>query len=83
MHGNGVSPDHIYDDYADKYDFLLREVVGYADPDLVAEMASNLNIPLEAKVVDFACGTGLTGQCLHKKGYSNLTGIDASTKMME
>jgi len=37
----------------------------------------------DVEILDFGCGTGLVGQCLNEMGYSNISGIDASEKMLE
>jgi predicted TPR repeat methyltransferase len=49
---------------------------------MVAEMAENLKLPLDSKVVDFACGTGLAAACMSKKGFTDFVGLDASSGMI-
>ena len=36
----------------------------------------------QVKVMDLGCGTGLVGQYLYEKGYTNVDGIDASQGML-
>ena len=82
----GFASDQVgayYDKLSEKYELVLRDCVGYADPDMVAKAADNLeDLPKEAEFLDFASGTGLIGDSLKEKGFSNFTGIDASLGMM-
>ena len=72
-----------YDDLAEKYDETLVDVVGYPDPEQVAQTISEyLKLPKDIKVIDLGCGTGLVGQELKKLGYCNVCGTDASPGML-
>lgn len=62
--------------------------MGYPDPEYVAKHVDqiaqkNEMDKSEVKVVDFACGTGLVGQYLEEKDFTNITGLDISPKMLE
>ena len=39
--------------------------------------------PLELRILDVGCGTGLVGSELHKIGYRDLDGLDASPEMLK
>lgn len=62
---------------------------GYPDPkkvqEYVSHIATNQIIPKHrAQILDFGCGTGLVGKYLKEDGgFENITGIDASSKMLE
>ena len=54
-----------YDDISTNYD-AIQQVVGYPDPELIAEKTKNIALDKmiarsEALVADFGCGTGLVG----------------------
>jgi len=70
-----------YDEWADTYDCDLEEVDAYQAPQKTAEKLAEYGVP-EAEVLDIACGTGLSGAAFHKAGFTNLTGIDYSEKML-
>ena len=72
-----------YDDYVDDYDHFLRNAIGYADPDVMAIAFEDLKVPLDAKILDVASGSGLLAISLAKKGYKFFDGIDASQKMID
>ena len=71
-----------YDDWAESYD---AELTGsdYRTPqrcaDALARHAANPGAP----VLDFACGTGLSGLALHRAGFTAIDGIDLSPGMLE
>lgn len=39
--------------------------------------------PENAKIIDFACGTGLVGKHLHEQGFKHMVGLDVSPNMLE
>lgn len=71
----------IYDAWAASYD---TEIVdnGYATPArcaaALAQAAGDLSVP----VLDFGCGTGLSGLALHGAGFQTIDGIDLSREML-
>lgn len=75
--------DHIAKNYEGIY---LR--LGYPDPKKVAEMVDkyttikNLNKDT-VRILDLACGTGLIGQELSKRGFKHIVGYDISSGMLE
>ena len=40
-------------------------------------------MPLKSRILDAACGSGLTGVALAQLGYENLEGIDISARLLE
>ena len=75
-----------FDGLADNYEGAYVRA-GYPDPqqcaDYVSKFAKNLGLSKDAPIVDFACGTGLVGQRLNEAGFTNVTGLDVSSKMLE
>ncbi|KAI6649784.1 hypothetical protein LOD99_6573 [Oopsacas minuta] len=50
---------------------------------LLDDVLSKLKFNKDCKILDVGAGTGLVGEEMHKFGYSNITGIDLSEKMLE
>lgn len=71
-----------YDDWADEYD---QDVVsqGYVTPSRVAEALAKFVSPGEQVVLDYGCGTGLSGVALNEAGFNHIDGIDLSQKMLD
>jgi len=55
---------------------------GYVGPETAAAIARNY-VPLDSRVLDAACGSGLTGVALRHLGYTRITGIDISAGLLE
>ena len=58
---------------------------GFHDPLKCAELTKDVigDGCVDAKVMDFGCGTGLVGKYLNEKGFKSIDGIDASRGMIE
>lgn len=72
----------LYDDWADSYD---AEVAGegYATPGrCAAALAQHIDDPT-LPILDFGCGTGLSGQALRQAGFTTIDGLDLSADMLE
>jgi predicted TPR repeat methyltransferase len=72
----------LYDDFAPTYDDTLLSKWGYEAPATAAEMLAR-HIPLESTVLDAGCGTGLTGEELHRVGFAAVHGADISLPSLE
>ena len=81
----GRAEEH-FDDVADNYEGAYLRA-GYPDPQKCAEyvtrLAEELGLPNDTPIIDFACGTGLVGKHLNDEGFTNVTGIDVSSKMLD
>jgi predicted TPR repeat methyltransferase len=73
--------DH-YDRWAASYDQEIAEN-GYATPGRVAEALWQACPEPETAVLDFGCGTGLSGLALRRVGYNIVDGMDPSPEMIE
>ena len=71
-----------YEKWAASYDEEVAEH-GYATPGRVADaLWAQLPEP-QTPVLDFGCGTGLSGVALSRVGYKVIDGIDPTPKMLE
>jgi len=71
----------LYDDWADSYDDELTQNA-YATPNRVACALARYLEDKTAPVLDFGCGTGLSGVALHEAGLTNVDGMDPSADML-
>ncbi len=74
----------LFDDYADRFDHHLVEVLGYRAPALLAEALARLSgsgrLPYAA-ALDLGCGTGLMAAALGARA-TVIDGIDLSPRMI-
>jgi len=71
-----------YDDWADQYDADV-EGQGYRTPDRIAAALARFAADRSDPVMDFGCGTGLSGSALERAGFSNIDGADLSAGMLD
>ena len=71
----------LYASWATTYD---QEVVenGYATPDRVAKALKEYVSDKCTLILDYGCGTGLSGLALQSVGFENLDGLDVSKEMV-
>ena len=55
---------------------------GYVGPETAAAIMRNY-VPLDSRVLDAACGSGLTGTAMRTLGYRHIAGIDISARLLE
>jgi predicted TPR repeat methyltransferase len=78
----GESMRRYYDDWADTYDTDL-DMNDYRTPGrCAAALAAHLD-DLDAPILDFACGTGISGAALKDAGFTTIDGSDISDGMLE
>lgn len=71
----------LYDDWAESYDAEVQ-ANGYITPERIAEtLARHLTDQTQA-ILDFGCGTGISGTALAGAGFSTIDGCDLSTGML-
>ncbi len=71
----------LYDDWAASYDAEVGEN-GYATPGRVATaLAAHVDDQV-APVLDYGCGTGLSGHALRTAGFTVIDGMDPSAEMV-
>ena len=78
---NSGDIEQYYDQWAAEYDGDLQDW-NYEAPKEAAALLRQ-GVPLEAKVLDAGCGTGLSGQALKAQGYTHVTGIDLSQASLD
>jgi len=71
----------LYSDWSATYDAEVA-AEGYATPKRLAEALAAV-APPGTPVLDYGCGTGLSGVALKMAGFSNLTGFDITPEMVE
>ncbi len=71
----------LYDDWSASYDAEVAEN-GYATPGRCAAALAAHSRDLEAPILDFGCGTGLSGLALALAGFSTIDGLDLSAEML-
>ena len=71
----------LYASWATSYD---QEVIenGYATPDRVAKALKEYVSDKSTLILDYGCGTGLSGLALQSVGFKNLDGLDVSKEMV-
>lgn len=72
----------LYDDWAASYDAEITRN-GYATPARIAAALARLMPDRRAPVLDFGCGTGISGRALAEAGITTLDGCDLSRAMLE
>ncbi|MEM9576791.1 MAG: methyltransferase domain-containing protein [Pseudomonadota bacterium] len=72
----------LYDAWSKTYEAELAEN-GYATPGRCAEALAGHTSDLTAPVLDFGCGTGLSGLALRLAGFETIDGLDLSAEMLE
>lgn len=55
---------------------------GYVGPETAAAILRNY-VPRQSRILDAACGSGLTGAALSNLGYEHIEGIDISAGLLE
>ncbi len=71
----------LYDVWAATYEAEIAEN-GYATPGRVAEALSGYVKDRSAPMLDFGCGTGLSGLTLQLAGFATIDGMDPSDEML-
>ncbi|MGJ8558508.1 MAG: class I SAM-dependent DNA methyltransferase [Sulfitobacter geojensis] len=71
----------IYDAWAKSYETELGDN-GYATPARCAAALAGVTKDLYAPLLDFGCGTGLSGLALKNAGFTTIDGVDVSAKML-
>lgn len=72
----------LYDDWADSYDAEVSEN-GYATPARLAHALSRFVDDSTQPILDYGCGTGLSGAALADQGFTTIDGMDPSPGMLE
>ncbi len=70
-----------YDGWAKSYDAELR-ANGYASPKRVAVALASVATDLNLPVLDYGCGTGMSGEELASAGFAAIDGADPSEQML-
>ena len=71
----------LYADWADSYDDDIT-AMAYATPDRIAKALLTLDPDFTQPVLDFGCGTGLSGAALYRHGFRQIDGTDITPEML-
>ncbi|MBT8474194.1 MAG: methyltransferase domain-containing protein [Rhodobacteraceae bacterium] len=71
----------VYADWADRYEDDVREM-GYVTPARIAMALRQSGANTAKPVLDFGCGTGLSGLALKAVGFAAVDGTDVSPEML-
>jgi predicted TPR repeat methyltransferase len=77
----GADTESFYDGWADSYEADLA-ANGYATPARCAAALAAAGVEKSAPVLDFGCGTGLSGAALRAAGFETVDGWDVSEGML-
>lgn len=80
LKGDGVRD--YYDKWAETYEAEVAQNA-YATPGRCASALVATGVALETPILDFACGTGLSGEALRDAGFIVIDGMDLSDGMLE
>ena len=72
----------LYKNWAETYDQEIEKNL-YSTPNRIASILAQTESNKGIKVLDYGCGTGLSGLALKKVGFRNLVGIDPSDEMLQ
>ena len=72
----------LYDAWAASYEAEVAEN-GYATPKRCAAALARFTDDLSAPILDFGCGTGLSGAALALAGFRTIDGVDPSADMLK
>lgn len=72
----------IYDQWAESYEADVGNE-GYETPSRIAAALANAAPDRSKPVLDYGCGTGLSGAALAASGFSTIDGMDPSPGMLE
>jgi len=79
-----ATPDEtrkLYDEWSDSYDDEIMDN-GYATPERVARALAAQVRDLHAPILDYGCGTGVSGAALIAAGFTTIDGADLSLEML-
>lgn len=71
-----------YDTWAASYDTDITSL-GYCTPSRCAEALRAHLSDLATPILDFGCGTGLSGQAMRDAGFTHIDGVDLSPDILE
>lgn len=71
----------LYDDWSASYEAEVAEN-GYVTPERCATALARFSQNISAPILDFGCGTGLSGLALKLAGFETIDGLDLSSEML-
>lgn len=71
----------LYDAWSNSYEAELSEI-GYVTPGRCAAALARFSADKRAPILDFGCGTGLSGLAFRAAGFEVIDGVDLSAEML-
>lgn len=71
----------VYAEWAERYHAEVTER-GYQTPNRLAKALAQF-APLDAEILDFGCGTGISGAALRDAGFQTIDGTDVTKEMLD
>ena len=82
VYGKVDNVGQFYDEWASTYDnSVLAE--GYITPQRCAKALAGIAPSLHGPILDYGCGTGISGEAFAGEGFSTIDGCDISEAMLE
>lgn len=78
---DAASTRDLYDEWSNSYDAEVAEN-GYVTPGRCAEALAAHTDDLSQPILDFGCGTGISGLALKLAGFETIDGLDLSAEML-
>jgi len=78
---DAASTRELYDDWSASYEAEVGEN-GYATPERCAKALAKYSDDPTQPILDFGCGTGLSGLALKLGGFTTIDGMDLSAEML-
>lgn len=72
----------LYKDWAESYDQDMVNELDYVGPDNIAQLLASHLTDKTTKILDVGCGTGLVGEGLASRGFTETEGLDLSAEML-
>ncbi len=71
-----------YDRWAATYDATAGYLEGYAAKQICVDLLAEVHEPGTGGVIDIGCGTGVVGELLSRRGFTDFDGVDLSEEMV-
>ncbi len=79
--GDAEETRDFYDEWSGQYDADVTGA-GYATPARAARALASQLADKSVPILDFGCGTGMSGAALRREGFTTIDGLDPSAEML-
>ncbi|WP_137700569.1 class I SAM-dependent DNA methyltransferase [Marimonas lutisalis] len=78
----GGDTRRLYSEWAETYERELSDN-GYVTPQRIAAALAKFTKDPAAPLLDYGCGTGMSGEALRAAGFSTIDGVDVTAEMLD